>query len=35
MYDEGTPRPREFEPDEILDSAMQQFWEQVPGDLGR
>jgi hypothetical protein len=32
---EGMPRPREFKPDEVLDSAMQQFWERVPGDLGR
>ena len=31
MYDEGMPRPREFEPDEVLDSAMQQFWERGTG----
>ncbi|HEV2932624.1 MAG TPA: TetR/AcrR family transcriptional regulator, partial [Streptosporangiaceae bacterium] len=24
----GMPRPREFEPDEVLDSAMRQFWER-------
>src|SRR5215469_15173468 len=28
MYSVGMPRPREFEPDEVLDTVMRQFWER-------